>query len=154
MQEIPFATPRIGSSSTPRVVFTVALPSGYTSCTLLTETDIYGHGAKVKKYKNYKVLAQQAPNTLTLRDKVQHGRRRRVLSQAFSKEGLKTLEPSILAQLDCFVELLRSQVGPGCKWSAPVDMAHACKSLSFTLALSRCLLFLFVIQLAISRLTP
>ncbi|OJJ54298.1 hypothetical protein ASPSYDRAFT_61587 [Aspergillus sydowii CBS 593.65] len=100
--------------------------------------DIYGHGAKVKKYKNYKVLAQQAPNTLTLRDKVQHGRRRRVLSQAFSKEGLKTLEPSILAQLDCFVELLRSQVGPGCKWSAPVDMAHAFSHLAFDTMTSVC----------------
>ncbi|KAK8040741.1 hypothetical protein PG994_013748 [Apiospora phragmitis] len=56
-------------------------------------TEIYGHQAKVTKFKNYEVLSRQAANTLTLRDKEQHSRRRRV----------------ILAKIDKFCELLRHQ---------------------------------------------
>ncbi|PYH92912.1 putative cytochrome P450 [Aspergillus ellipticus CBS 707.79] len=62
--------------------------------------DIYGHHAKVNKYRNYRVLSQQAPNTLTMQDKAQHSRRRRVIGQAFSTRGLEAFQPKILARLD------------------------------------------------------
>ncbi|PYH31308.1 cytochrome P450 [Aspergillus neoniger CBS 115656] len=62
--------------------------------------DIYGHRAPVKKYVNYRVLAQQAPNTLTMQDKIQHSRRRRVLSQGFSARSLESWQPRIVSQPD------------------------------------------------------
>ncbi|EED13059.1 cytochrome P450, putative [Talaromyces stipitatus ATCC 10500] len=70
--------------------------------------DIYGHGSKVKKYKNYKVLAQQAPNILTIRDKQQHARRRRVVSQAFSESSIRNFEPKLLGRLNRYCEAVRN----------------------------------------------
>ncbi|GFN13539.1 cytochrome P450 [Aspergillus tubingensis] len=67
--------------------------------------DIYGHRAPVKKYVNYRVLAQQAPNTLTMQDKIQHSRRRRVLSQGFSARSLESWQPRIVSQLDRLSQL-------------------------------------------------
>ncbi|PWY70903.1 cytochrome P450 [Aspergillus heteromorphus CBS 117.55] len=89
--------------------------------------DIYDRHAHVKKFKNYRVLSKQAPNTLTLRDKVQHSRRRRVLSQAFSKRGVESMQPIILARLERLSEVLRSQVPDSSGWTSPIDMAQICK---------------------------
>ncbi|KAL6231525.1 hypothetical protein BDW75DRAFT_247842 [Aspergillus navahoensis] len=71
--------------------------------------DIYGHHGKVTKCSTYRFLAQQAPNTLTLTDKAQHGSRRRVLRQAFSESSLRLFEPKVRAKLDKFVSIIKSQ---------------------------------------------
>ncbi|KND86902.1 Benzoate 4-monooxygenase, partial [Tolypocladium ophioglossoides CBS 100239] len=71
--------------------------------------DIYGHHGKVVKFKNYEILSRQAANLLTLRDKAQHGRRRRVISQAFSENSLRLFEPKILLKIDRFCEILRKR---------------------------------------------
>ncbi|PYI02488.1 putative cytochrome P450 [Aspergillus sclerotiicarbonarius CBS 121057] len=94
--------------------------------------DIYSHHAPVKKYRNYRVLAQQAPNTLTMQDKSQHSRRRRVLSQAFSARSLEAWEPKMLSQLDRLCQVIRSHLSPGAsspetEWTTSLDMARTCK---------------------------
>lgn len=98
-------------------------------------TDIYGHQAKVTKFKNYEVLSRQAANTLTLRDKGQHARRRRVVSQAFSESSLRLFEPKIISRIDRFCDILRERSrNPEAEtnvksggWSEPMDMSHECK---------------------------
>ena len=85
------------------------------------------------KFKNYEVLSRQAANLLTLRDKTQHGRRRRVISQAFSESTLRLFEPKILSKVDRFCEILRlrqdgSQISAEAgDWTEPIDMGHACR---------------------------
>ncbi|KAL4751046.1 hypothetical protein BDW72DRAFT_193314 [Aspergillus terricola var. indicus] len=92
--------------------------------------DIYGHHGKVTKCSTYRFLAQQAPNTLTLTDKAQHGSRRRVLSQAFSESSLRLFEPKVRTKLDRFVSIIKSEQYDG-GWSVPVDMAAAFNHLAF-----------------------
>ncbi|KAL6897582.1 cytochrome P450 [Trichoderma evansii] len=91
--------------------------------------DIYGHGSKVKKYKNYRVLAQQAPNTLTLSNKVQHARRRRVVAQAFSETSLRRFEPKVQSVLERFCQYLRSAAKESTEkgWTSPRDISKDCK---------------------------
>lgn len=91
--------------------------------------DVYGHGAKVKKYKGYRVLAQQAPNTLTLSNKVQHARRRRVVAQAFSETSLRRFEPKVQSVLERFCQHLRSAVNESAEngWTSPRDISKDCK---------------------------
>lgn len=92
--------------------------------------DVYGHGAKVKKYKNYRVLAQQAPNTLTLSNKVQHARRRRVVAQAFSETSLRRFEPKVQSILERFCQHLRSAANEPAEkgWTSPRDISKDCES--------------------------
>ncbi|PWY70778.1 cytochrome P450 [Aspergillus eucalypticola CBS 122712] len=93
--------------------------------------DIYGHHAPVKKYVNYRVLAQQAPNILTMQNKLQHSRRRRVLSQRFSARSLESWQPRIVSQLDRLSQVIRgclittpSSMEDGL--TTPLDMARTC----------------------------
>lgn len=82
------------------------------------------------KFKNYAVLSRQAPNTLTFRDKTQHARRRRVVSQAFSDSSLRLFEPKILSKVDQFCKILRErQQNPaGVRdWTDAIDMGRECK---------------------------
>lgn len=99
--------------------------------TMLDVADIYGHGSHVRKYAGYQALSSQAANTLTMSDKVQHAHRRRILSQAFSENSLRQLEPVIQLRIERFCELIRCQVDlksePVDKWTTPVDMALSCK---------------------------
>ncbi|KAI0392633.1 cytochrome P450 [Xylariaceae sp. FL0594] len=92
---------------------------------------VYGHGARFKKYDGYHVLASQAPNILTLSDKAQHGRRRRVVSQAFSESSLKLFEPVLLSKLHRFRDTLRKHSIAGGGWSEPLDMADYFNRLTF-----------------------
>jgi cytochrome P450 len=95
--------------------------------------DIYGHGNHVKKFKGYNALASQAPNTLTLTDKVQHASRRRVLSQAFSESSLRLFEPTIRSRIDRFCQVLHKLDDSGMKWTKSIDMSHQCKYLTLKL---------------------
>lgn len=94
--------------------------------------DIYGHHAPVKKYSNYRVLAQQAPNTLTMQDKIQHSRRRRVLSQGFSTRSLESWQPKVVCQLDRLSQVIRGRMitmpsSVEKEWTTSFDMARTCK---------------------------
>ncbi|KAI8944009.1 cytochrome P450 [Xylaria longipes] len=93
--------------------------------------DIYGHSAKVTKFKGYHFLASQAPNTLTLSDKALHAQRRRVISQAFSENNLRLFEPAQLSRIDRFCQLLRNHCRPDAEWTTPLDMAQQLDRLMF-----------------------
>lgn len=103
------------------------------ACHLLVTTDnycaaIHGHGNNVKKFEGYKVLAANAPNTLTLSDKALHARRRRVISQAFSEACLRLFEPAVRSRINRFCQVLRSHSQSGGEWTDPLDMSLRCMS--------------------------
>jgi hypothetical protein len=60
--------------------------------------DIYGLAKNVRKSKFYSVFPpnQQTYNTHNSIDKISHGRKRRVLSNAFSVAAMKSMEEHIL----------------------------------------------------------
>ncbi|RAK84804.1 cytochrome P450 monooxygenase [Aspergillus costaricaensis CBS 115574] len=60
--------------------------------------DIYGHGKRLKKADFYNAFPaiKGVYNTHNVIDKVMHGRKRRVLSQAFSDHALKSMEDVML----------------------------------------------------------
>ncbi|KAI9150038.1 Cytochrome P450 monooxygenase lcsN [Paramyrothecium foliicola] len=93
--------------------------------------DIYGHGAKVQKSKNYTVLAQKAPNTLTIRDKAQHARRRRVVSQAFSESSLRVFEPKVQSRLQRFCDKIRKNMSGEGQWTSPLNISEEFNYLAF-----------------------
>lgn len=80
----------------------------------------------MKKAVTYDALIHRAPNTLTLKDKKEHGRRRRILAQGLSDASLRRFEPKL-------VELIKemcSQIGPtkeDGQWSSTRNMADWCK---------------------------
>ncbi|KAL6859823.1 hypothetical protein ACO1O0_003847 [Amphichorda felina] len=95
-------------------------------------TAVYGHGAPVTKGHSYKVLSARAPNTLTMQDKLQHSRRRRVLSQAFSESSLRKFQPVIQTRIDRFLQVVRGGVDlQAGQWSEPSNMAHRFTHLAF-----------------------
>ena len=93
----------------------------------IRSADIHGHGNNVKKFEGYKVLASQAPNTLTMADKTRHAGRRRILSQAFSENSLRIFEPSISSRIDRFCDIIRENGATSEEWTRPLDMAHHCR---------------------------
>lgn len=70
--------------------------------------DIYSHRSNTLKSKVYHTLAQQAPNALILRDKTLHGRRRRVVSQAFSDNTLRSFESQIIRAIQALSVLIQA----------------------------------------------
>jgi cytochrome P450 len=74
------------------------------------------------------VLASKAPNTLTLSDKAQHSRRRRVISQAFSENSMRRFEPILVSKIDRFCQLLRARQADADQWTSPLNMARQCKT--------------------------
>src|SRR4051794_27397928 len=64
-----------------------------------SNADIYGNRNNIVKSKVYNTLVHRTANTLTLRNKTEHARRRRVMSPGFSDASLRVLEPKILAQV-------------------------------------------------------
>ncbi|KAI0877838.1 cytochrome P450 [Hypoxylon argillaceum] len=93
--------------------------------------DIYGRLAPVKKFEGYRVLASKAPNMLTMSDKTQHARRRRVISQAFSEGSMRKFEPILVAKLDRFCQLLRACQEDSDQWTSPLNMASRFNYLVF-----------------------
>jgi cytochrome P450 len=95
--------------------------------------DIYSHKSNVVKSQTYDALVHRAPNILTLRDKRQHGRRRRVMSQALSDASITASQDDILQQVTKFVSSLARlpRAHDNSEWSAPINMARPCDSLTF-----------------------
>lgn len=77
-------------------------------------------------------MVHQALNTLTVRDKKDHGRRRRVVSQGFSDAAVRAYEPSMLALINRLCDRLLQPFGetskpqPG-EWTPSRDMSDWCK---------------------------
>lgn len=63
---------------------------------------LYSQGKNFRKSKGYVAMVHRAYNTLTLTDKDEHARRRRVLSQGFSDASMRRHEVSMLAQINKF----------------------------------------------------
>ncbi|CAI7678679.1 unnamed protein product [Penicillium pancosmium] len=69
---------------------------------------IYGVRANVIKSEGYSSLSasRHTPNTLTATDKSIHGFKRRILTQVFSTEGIKSIEERLLVNVRDFTNLL------------------------------------------------
>ncbi|KAH6714875.1 cytochrome P450, partial [Leptodontidium sp. MPI-SDFR-AT-0119] len=101
--------------------------------------DIYGHRTKVQKSKVYNAIVHRAPNTLTLLDRKQHSRRRRVISQAFSDSHIASVEPAILKQIWKFVDIISNHTGGSPEkegWSHPINISKWCDYLTFDIMAS------------------
>lgn len=94
-------------------------------------SDIYSHRANTLKSKVYHALAQQAPNSLTMRDKVLHGRRRRVVSQAFSENTLRSFEPKIVGNIHHLATTIAKTQDNEKGWTSAKDMARCFDHLAF-----------------------
>lgn len=96
--------------------------------------DIYGHGKDLQKSQKYAAMVHRAPNTLTVIDKKKHGKKRRVISQAFSDNSLKSYESIILQQVRRLCDAMRedsnAQQVPAGSWSPAKDTARLCMLLS------------------------
>lgn len=108
---------------------------------------VYSHGANVQKSQFYSVFppTKDTFNTHSSINKRAHGRKRRVLSHAFSDSALKTMEKYILANIRLFCSKLEDKRSPfdnnsalsekaGAErggWSTPRNMARWCNYLTF-----------------------
>ncbi|KAF2800348.1 cytochrome P450 [Melanomma pulvis-pyrius CBS 109.77] len=68
--------------------------------------NIYGQGKPFLKSKNYAAMVHQATNTLTVRDRKDHGRRRRVIQQGLSDATLRAFEPYMYEIINRFCDRL------------------------------------------------
>ncbi|KAK8180844.1 cytochrome P450 [Phyllosticta citribraziliensis] len=101
--------------------------------------DIYGHGKNVIKGESYMVAVHFVPNTVTARDRKEHARKRRVVSQGFSDAALKSYEPAIMRHVQNFLDVLPLGLSPSSLsapidqdgWSKPQNMARWCDFLTF-----------------------
>lgn len=85
---------------------------------------IYGPKGNNTKSQTYAFFPRRpdAQSTLQTIDNVQHGRKRRVLANAFSERALRGYEPYVKANLDLWVELLEAEVPEG-GWSPSLNAA-------------------------------
>ncbi|KAK7514329.1 cytochrome P450 [Phyllosticta citriasiana] len=101
--------------------------------------EIYGHGKNVIKGESYLVAVHFVPNTVTARDRKEHARKRRVVSQGFSDAALKSYEPAIMRHVQKFCDVLPLGLSPSLmstpsdkgEWSKPQNMARWCDFLTF-----------------------
>lgn len=82
--------------------------------------DIYGPNKNFVKSGAYAALTHRAQNVLTLIDRKEHGRRRRMLGAKLSESAIDLHEPRMLHVIDRFVQSLKS--------SKSVDMSERCKA--------------------------
>ncbi|KAF8463063.1 benzoate 4-monooxygenase cytochrome P450 [Kalaharituber pfeilii] len=96
--------------------------------------DIYGHGRNVQKSTFYSVMPPypHAFDTHTVIDRNLHGRKRRVMSQAFSEAAIRGMEENVLTHIRTFVKRLGSySCGKKSDDSQPRNMAHWSNWLTF-----------------------
>lgn len=74
--------------------------------------DIYGHGKRLKKADFYNAFPaiKGVYNTHNVIDKTVHGRKRRVLSQAFSDHALKGMEDVMLLHVRQFCAIMGGEL--------------------------------------------
>lgn len=85
---------------------------------------IYGPKGNNTKSQTYAFFPRRvdAQNTLQTIDNGPHGRKRRVLANAFSERALRGYEPYVQANLDRWCELLEAEAPEG-EWSPSLNMA-------------------------------
>lgn len=97
---------------------------------------IYGFRANVRKADFYTAFPanKKTVNVHSSIDKLQHARKRRVLSHAFSDQAIKSLERWILANVRTGCRLLEEKgkdAGPEKGWREPWNVANWCNWLVF-----------------------
>jgi cytochrome P450 len=99
---------------------------------------IYGFRSNVRKASFYEAFpsTKAAVSVHSAIDKMQHARKRRVMSHAFSDAAIKSLEKYILANVRVACDLLgKSNNAPGMTdekgWNSPWNAAHWCEWLVF-----------------------
>ncbi|RFU28638.1 hypothetical protein B7463_g7707, partial [Scytalidium lignicola] len=98
--------------------------------------DIYTHEKNVKKSKGYNAMVHRSHNTLTMFDKKEHGRRRRLISQGFSDAALRQYQGAIMTHVMKFCSCLcqndsSKADSKGSEWSSPKNMARWNNYLAF-----------------------
>lgn len=69
--------------------------------------DIYSGEKIVTKSRAYEAMMHRVPNTITLRDRTEHSRRRRILGPGFSDQAIKSYEGKIRMIVGRFCAALR-----------------------------------------------
>ena len=95
--------------------------------------DIYGHGKNVIKSKSYMPIAHATGglNLLATIEKNAYRRKRKLLSQGFSAEALKSFEPKMLKLLKDFCsEIVKGSRPTEDCWTPPKNMRDWCKRVS------------------------
>ncbi|KAI1938779.1 hypothetical protein LOZ57_006325 [Ophidiomyces ophidiicola] len=93
--------------------------------------DIYGHGKKVKKgdfYNSFPAI-KGVYNTHNVIDKYVHGRKRRVLSQAFSENALKGMEDVMLVNIRQFCAIMGGDE-PSLDAGAKTEKGHVVRNMA------------------------
>ncbi|KAL0935889.1 isoamyl alcohol oxidase [Colletotrichum truncatum] len=95
--------------------------------------EISAHGANVIKSKAYQALVHSAPNTLTIRNRDDHARRRRILSLAFSDAQLRAYESILLRHIEnlCLNLSENSKSQATESGAKALDMSHQCDYFTF-----------------------
>ncbi|PGG99084.1 hypothetical protein AJ80_09416 [Polytolypa hystricis UAMH7299] len=94
--------------------------------------DIYGHGKKLKKGDFYNAFPaiKGVYNTHNVIDKTVHGRKRRVLSQAFSENALKGMEDLMLSSIRQFCAIMAGDEETHKAPSDRVERGHVVRNMS------------------------
>jgi cytochrome P450 len=74
----------------------------------LLYTEVNAHKANTIKSQAYQAMVHSAPNTLTIRHKEDHARRRRILSQAFSDARIASYENIVRRHIDALCDNLEA----------------------------------------------
>ncbi|GAP87074.1 putative benzoate 4-monooxygenase cytochrome P450 [Rosellinia necatrix] len=94
--------------------------------TNVASQDIHSHKANTIKSRAYQALVHSAPNTLTIRHKDDHARRRRILSQAFSDARILSYERIVRRHIDALCDNL----GPGAEKLEAASRGDADRNMS------------------------
>ncbi|KAK2051615.1 putative cytochrome P450, partial [Colletotrichum caudatum] len=96
-------------------------------------TEISSPGANVIKSKAYQALVHSAPNTLTVRNREDHARRRRILSLAFSDAQLRAYEAILLRNIEtlCLNLSENAKLQASSSVSEALDMSQQCDYFTF-----------------------
>ncbi|KAL4883828.1 cytochrome P450 [Aspergillus karnatakaensis] len=96
--------------------------------------DIYSVGSNVTKDPTYAALGHDKLNLVTLVDKSEHSKRRRLVAGSFSLANIKKFEPSILVYVERFITALSPSgltVEYPERWGPAVDISDWCSYLTF-----------------------
>ncbi|KIW99286.1 uncharacterized protein Z519_00949 [Cladophialophora bantiana CBS 173.52] len=80
--------------------------------------ELYGQGTSFMKAPVYESMTMPPNGVFSMRDKIQHSQRRRLLSHAFSQSNLQECEPLIQKQIENLLDVLRRNAG------TPIDMLN------------------------------
>lgn len=87
--------------------------------------EIYGQQTEFMKSHFYDAVAKPVPGIFSMRNKAEHGQRRRLLSHAFSQSNLQNTEPLIREQIQRLLFRLDNEAG------RPSDMLLLFRLLAF-----------------------